>query len=107
MESFVDGSKENFVGLYGDENIDDKTFVSEYQDEILDIIADANKTILIYDKFIRAIKFLNKLRFRKCLILHLGPTPTHNIGLYKTRGNYSTRAEIFAEIKSCKKVIPK
>ena len=93
------------IGILGDEKIDEKIFQSKYQSEIIDHMDNPDVIFWISDKFLMCARFFHARRFRNCIILHPGDSPSHTIGNYKNKGGYNTYSEIIADLRGCDKII--
>ncbi len=46
------------------------------------------------DQFTYVPRYLNKIGYRKCIMVHRGDVPKHTIGGYQTHGGFSSYLEI-------------
>lgn len=85
-------------GIICPENLQNKEFQSTYAPKIFEAMENPNIQFIFCDKNITIANYLNRRGFRNCIVYHVGNEPKHTIGNYRSKGGFSTYAEIECEI---------
>lgn len=72
---------------------------SMYHEKIDEVLTDPNVHIVISENFIFAAKYLERRKFRNCTVYHIGDTPKHNIGKFKSKGGFTSLIELEESLK--------
>ena len=90
---------ENIVAIIPNRDIKIVDFNFYFLPLIEKEMENPNTKFIFSDMHSFIARYMNNRRYRNCVIYHIGNTPKHQVGNYKTKGGFASYDEIYYTLK--------